>query len=247
VAVGEATKAVRYIHLSEKTYIAKIRFGLSTDTLDVTGRVTASVPCPPLSRALLEPVLTSFTGEILQVPPAYSALKVGGRRMYDAARAGEDVTAAPRKVVVRSISLAGISSDEAEIEVRCGSGTYVRALARDIGAALGTAAVLSALRRTSYGVFTADDSCAPQDASDGRLVPITRALPPEIGRMEIPPGVETDVRNGREIGNGLFMSAGREPPPPGSRTALTGPGGRLIAVILRTGGSFSIERVFHET
>lgn len=154
IALGEATKTVSHAMDGRKVYRFTARWGEERTTDDLEGEVTHRCEGRP-SVGAIEAVLPRFTGEILQAPPAFSAIKVEGERAYDLARAGEAVELAPRPVVIEALRLAGTPGpEEASFEVTCGKGTYIRSLARDMGRALGTAAHVSALRRVAVGPFT---------------------------------------------------------------------------------------------
>jgi tRNA pseudouridine55 synthase len=153
IALGEATKTVPYAVDGEKHYRFTVRWGAETDTDDAEGEVVATSDARP-ERAAIEAVLADFTGEIMQVPPAFSAIKVDGERAYDLAREGETVVLEARPVVVEELALIGMPDrDTALFETRCGKGTYVRALARDMGRVLGCRGHLIALRRTRVAAF----------------------------------------------------------------------------------------------
>ena len=153
VAFGEATKTITFMMNASKTYRFTMAWGVSTATLDAEGEITARSPVRP-DRAAIMAVLPRFLGEIEQMPPAFSALKVDGRRAYALARAGETVTLKPRTVRIDALSLLDQpDADHATFEVDCGKGTYVRALARDLAAMLGAEGHVSALRRTRVGPF----------------------------------------------------------------------------------------------
>lgn len=153
IALGEATKTVPYAVEGSKEYRFTVRFGAETDTDDAEGRVVARSDLRPTS-AEIEAKLPAFTGEIEQVPPRYSAVRVDGARAYDLARAEEEFELAPRRVSVgRLILVAHPDQDHCVLEAQCGKGTYVRSLARDLGRALGTLGHVEALRRTRVGGF----------------------------------------------------------------------------------------------
>ena len=149
--VGRATRLLPYLDGEPKVYDATIRFGAETDTDDLSGTVTAEAPLPP--RAAVEKAIDGLTGEIEQVPPAYSAKQVGGTRAYAAARRGETLALAAVPVRVARWEIRAWRDAEYDVTVVCGGGTYIRALARDLGRAAGSAAHLSALRRTASGRF----------------------------------------------------------------------------------------------
>lgn len=153
IALGEATKTVAEIQNGRKIYRFTVRWGTETDTDDSDGRVVVASEIRP-DRAAIEALLPDFTGEIMQVPPAYSALKIAGARAYDLARAGETVSLEERPVVIHRLALIGQpDADRAVFEAECGKGTYVRALARDFGRRLGSRGHVDALRRLMVGPF----------------------------------------------------------------------------------------------
>ncbi len=158
VLVGRATRAAEFAEAQAKGYAAHIRFGVTTDTLDTDGRVlTQGGRTPELDEILA--VLPGFTGEIEQIPPMYSAIKIGGRKLYEIARAGGEVERKARKVNISKLSCAGPLPDgDYELSIECSKGTYVRSLCADIGGALGCGACMSALRRTYSGAFRVEDA-----------------------------------------------------------------------------------------
>jgi tRNA pseudouridine55 synthase len=157
VLVGDATRLCDLAMSLPKTYEATVRFGVATDTLDPDGQVVLEVDVSPTPPATLPAAVTRFRGEIEQRPPAWSALKVGGERAYARARRGEEVELAPRRVVVHEIAIEETRWPEVRLRIRCGAGTYVRAIARDLGDALGLPASLAALRRTAIGPYRAEE------------------------------------------------------------------------------------------
>ncbi|MDX1711857.1 MAG: tRNA pseudouridine(55) synthase TruB [Rhodovibrionaceae bacterium] len=158
VALGEATKTIAYVMEGAKRYRFTLRWGRATTTDDTEGEVLEESDRRP-SREEIEAALPRFIGEIEQVPPRFSAIKVEGKRAYDLAREGEEVELAARHVRIDSLSLAAMDdADHATFHVACGKGAYMRALARDLGAALGVPAHISALRRTAVGPFDEDDA-----------------------------------------------------------------------------------------
>lgn len=156
IALGEATKTVPFLVEADKTYRFTLRWGIATDSFDREGEVTARSDVRP-TREQVEAVLPQFVGEIDQVPPRFSAIKVDGERAYDLAREGEDFELAARKVVIHSARVTDVpDADHIELTVDCGKGTYVRAIARDLAEKLGACAHVSALRRTRVGPFGED-------------------------------------------------------------------------------------------
>ena len=158
VFVGRATRAVEFAANSEKEYIAGLQLGVITNTQDTTGEVLERRPVS-VTREELEGALAAFRGDILQVPPMYSAIKVRGKKLYQLARAGKEVERPPRPVTIHALSVEGQAGPaEYTLRVRCSKGTYVRTLCHDIGAALGCGGAMSALRRTMAGGFTLADA-----------------------------------------------------------------------------------------
>ena len=158
ILIGPAVRLSEYVSASDKRYQAVLRLGASTDTYDADGQVTRSRPVENITEEQFESELQKFVGEIEQVPPPYSAVKVKGRKAYEMAREGEEVDLAPRKIKVYSLELLEWAPPEAVIDVYCSSGTYVRSLAHDLGEALGCGAHLVGLRRTKSGRFTLRDA-----------------------------------------------------------------------------------------
>lgn len=158
VCTGRATKRVSEFMDLEKEYEGIVELGRATDTDDAEGKIIEEHPVPDFSEEEIESSLNSFRGTIDQTPPLYSALKKNGQRMYKLARRGNDVPRQPRSVTIHEITLLKWIRPELHIRVRCSRGTYIRALARDIGKTLGTGGYLKALRRTRIGQFQATDS-----------------------------------------------------------------------------------------
>ncbi len=157
VFVGRATRAVEFAEADSKDYIAGLRLGLSTDTQDITGNVLAQSDVLPDESAVREAV-GHFIGDIEQIPPMYSAVKIGGKKLYELARKGRSVERSPRKINVSSIELQSAGGGEYLLNISCSKGTYVRTLCNDIGEYLGCGACMSSLRRTRAGAFSVDDA-----------------------------------------------------------------------------------------
>lgn len=205
IALGEATKTVPFLMDAAKSYEFDVTFGVSTETLDAEGEVTRRSDHRP-SRDAIEAILPDFTGEIEQIPPKYSAIKIDGKRAYDLARAGEDVEMKTRIVRIDDLRLTAVSKDRASFIVNCGKGTYVRSLARDICARLGVEGHLSRLRRTRVGPFTVKQSftvdelsemCDGATASEG-LLPLSTALD-DIPVLAVNEQQAIDLKQGRVI------------------------------------------------
>lgn len=157
IAFGQATRTVPFVMNGKKIYQFTVKFGEQTSTDDIEGDVIATSVQRPTT-AQIESLLPSFVGDILQTPPAYSAIKVQGKRAYALARSGADVVIQPRTVHIESLKLLAHTTDTADFEVVCGKGTYVRSLGRDIAIGLGTVGHITALRRTACGVFSLADT-----------------------------------------------------------------------------------------
>ena len=192
IALGEATKTVSFAMDGAKAYRFTVRWGEATDTDDAEGEVIERSEARP-SRAAIEAALGQFTGTIVQVPPRYSAIKLDGERAYDLARDGEVVEIEPRDVEVTSLALVGVPDpDHAEFEAECGKGTYVRAIARDLGRVLGCFGHVTALRRTKVGPFGPDYMIplekleALRNKADGREALKQCLLPVETALDDIP-------------------------------------------------------------
>jgi tRNA pseudouridine55 synthase len=188
VALGEATKTIPYITDALKCYRFRVTFGAATDTDDASGAVIATSARRP-SDAQIETALAAFRGQIMQVPPQYSAVKVDGERAYDLAREGEAMDLAPRPLWVERLEMTGRpDADHVDLEMVCGKGGYVRSIARDLGAALGCLGHVAWLRRTWSGPFRAEDGVTPAqiDAEAGTEALDARLLPLELGLKGLP-------------------------------------------------------------
>jgi tRNA pseudouridine55 synthase len=245
LCLGAGTKIAQFLAAERKAYEGEIRLGVATDTLDVTGRVTAEAAIPSFDAVDLERVAARLTGHGEQRPPMYSAVKVGGRELYKLARAGIEVDRAPRPIEIYSLRLEpGRDDRHVRFAVECSKGTYVRVLAEDIGRALGTVAALASLRRTGFGSF-AIAQAVPLD--DLLALPPGGPLPVLGVREALRPLREIAV--GREIahalGNGRQAALGRLPGPDPAETlaAVIGPDGELLAVVEKEAGAWALKRV----
>ena len=250
IAFGEATKTVPFAVEGSKQYRFTVRFGAGTDTDDAEGKVVARSDRRP-TRPEIEAALHGFVGEISQVPPRYSALKVAGERAYDLARDEQEFELAPRPAFVASLTLVDMPDpDRCVIEAECGKGTYVRALARDLGQVLGTVAHVEALRRTRVGGFGEDGaislakleelghSAAGRDALLGMLRPVETALD-DIPALAISGQDAARLKRGQPV-----LIRGRDAP------ILKGPvyatsRGKLVAVGEVSQGEMRPTRVFN--
>ena len=157
VFVGRGTRGVEFFEHAEKTYETVLRLGLTTDTEDITGTVITEQDAF-VTGEMLETVLASFRGEILQVPPMYSALKVNGQKLCDLARKGKEVERKPRPITIHELTLLGMEAEGIRLRVRCSKGTYIRTLCKDIGQALGCGGCMASLRRVQAGEYTIDEA-----------------------------------------------------------------------------------------
>ncbi len=201
LVLGRASRLSRFLTAGEKEYLAWVRLGVRTDTLDLEGRILERRPVPELETRELEEVLQRFRGEIQQVPPMFSAVKMGGRRLYEVARRGETLERTPRQVRIHELVVLAREPERLQLRVRCSAGTYLRTLADDLGNVLGCGAALETLRRTRSGDFTLDQAI-PLDAVQQRaaqaLIPID-ALLPELPRLEVDSILARRVEHGNAI------------------------------------------------
>ena len=165
VFVGRATRAVEFFEHAEKTYEAELRLGITTDTEDITGAVL-SEKAVSVTRQQLEETLEQFRGEISQIPPMYSALKINGQKLCDLARKGKEVERKPRRITVFALDLLSFDGTTAKLRVHCSKGTYIRTLCKDIGEKLGCGGAMASLRRTAAGEYTIDNAIALQALVD---------------------------------------------------------------------------------
>lgn len=231
MGVGRTARLLRFLGDLPKVYLGTGLLGVETDTLDAQGRVTRTAAVPPdLGTDRLAAALRSLTGEIEQVPPAYSAVKVRGERLYRAARRGETVEAPPRRVRVDAFDLLAFVSPSFDFRVECSGGTYVRRLVADAGDRLGCGAHLTALRRTSIGPF--DVAAAGPPEAPGRLLPPGAAVA-HLPLVEVGPDEAAPAAHGRGP-----RAAGIPGP-----YRLVGPDHRLIGVFADRGDRAAAEVV----
>ncbi|WP_439572662.1 tRNA pseudouridine(55) synthase TruB [Phreatobacter sp.] len=230
IALGEATKTVPFVMDGRKTYRFTVTWGAETATDDTEGEVTARSDLRP-TRETIEALLPRYTGTIMQVPPKFSAIKVDGERAYDLARDGEEVSLAARPIIIDSLRLVSLDADSAELEAECGKGTYVRAIARDLGRDLGCLGHVSALRRTRVGPFGEDDTVTLEELRelaggaiagqtlDDALLPVEAALA-EVPEVKVTRDIaarlvrgQSAILRGRDapVGGPVWASAGGDP------------------------------------
>jgi tRNA pseudouridine55 synthase len=254
VCLGEATKLAQFLLDADKQYEFTVRFGVETDTDDAAGAVTARRDAGAVEEAAVRRALEPFRGAIMQVPPSYSALKRAGRPLYQYARAGEPIVAAPRAVVVHELELVAFSGPDAvSLTMRCSKGTYVRALARDLGRALAVGAHVTALRRTRSGPFALADA-RPLDEVLAALAAGDRAALPQVEpadalrhleRLTVTEGVARDVRLGRRVPVAALAGLEAGEDTDDRRLCLVDGQGKLVAVVRpRPDATLEMLRVF---
>ncbi len=252
IFLGRATRLVEYHAADTKTYRATVCFGASSTTDDLEGELTpAEAPAP--DQEAVANALARFRGRISQVPPAYSAVKVAGRRAYALARAGKTAELAPREVTILRLELTSWDASDpdrpvAGLEMECSAGTYVRALARDLGVAVGNAAYLGALVRSASGPFRIEDTVtldamrAAADKGPDALEELL--LPPETG-LERFPRLNLAPADVAAIARGQFVRyPAALPESPAERYQLVDPKGRLVAIAALRGGRLAPDKVF---
>jgi tRNA pseudouridine55 synthase len=231
VGVGRATRLLGHLMLTEKAYDATVRLGVSTTTDDAEGEVVATADTGALDEASVRAAFAAFTGELDQVPSAVSAIKVDGRRAYARVREGEQVELAPRRVTVHELVVREVRGDEVDLSLRCSSGTYVRAIARDAGAALGVGGHLTALRRTAVGPFTLDGARTLEQLEDDfAVVPIGDAARASFRTLDLDEQQAADVRVGRRLALAL---------PEGGPVAVFAPDGEFLALYEKAGADLA--------
>jgi tRNA pseudouridine55 synthase len=244
VGVGKATRLLGYLALSDKVYEATIRLGISTITDDAEGDVVATTGAGDLGEADIEAAMAQLRGDILQVPAAVSSIKINGVRSYRRVRAGQQVELSERPVTIRRFELLGrreVEIDEVgcvdlSVVVECSSGTYIRALARDLGAALGVGGHLSSLRRARVGAFTLDEAQTLEEAERGlRIMPLDRVVGNSFPTLTVNETQAGQIRNGQRLA-GLNL--------PDGTTALLDVAGRFLALYRQEGPDAIAEAVF---
>ncbi|WP_342359760.1 tRNA pseudouridine(55) synthase TruB [Terrarubrum flagellatum] len=247
IALGEATKTVPYVMDGRKAYRFTVTWGAETDTDDSEGRVIATSDQRP-TRAEVETALPAFVGVISQTPPKFSAIRVAGERAYDLAREGEDVELKPREILIEELVVVAHDDATTTLDARTGKGAYVRAIARDLGRALGCGGHISALRRTRVGPFRESDltPLPPRDSSDEALSDAQLAAllkPASAALSELPSVTVSRGDAGRLLrGQGVILR-GRDAPITTDAVAVHADGA-LIAIGEIDGGELRPRRVF---
>ncbi|MDR7185581.1 tRNA pseudouridine55 synthase [Microbacterium trichothecenolyticum] len=232
LGVEGATRLLTFVVGLDKTYEATIRLGVATDTDDAEGQTVSTTDASSLDAAEIAAGIAALTGRISQVPSTYSAIKVDGRRAYDLARAGEDVQLKAREVTVSRFDILAERRSggavDLDVVVDCSSGTYIRSLARDLGAALGAGGHLTALRRTRIGPFDIAEAAAVDALGDAPLLGPAAAATAVLGRFDVTADEARDLRHGKR----LLGAAERLPADP---TAAIDPDGVLVGIVERRG------------
>jgi tRNA pseudouridine55 synthase len=244
VGVEKATRLLGYLALSEKTYEATIRLGITTLTDDVEGEIVKAEGAADLGKAEIEAAMADLRGDIFQVPAAVSAIKISGVRSYRRVRAGQSVELSPRPVTIRrfdvlaqqKVDVDRFSCIDLTVVVECSSGTYVRALARDLGAALGIGGHLTTLRRTRVGTFTLDEAQTLEEAERQlKIIPLDRVARSSFATVAVTEAQASYIRNGRRL-VGVIL--------PASTTAVLDAAGHFLALYRQEGPDAIAEAVF---
>ena len=211
VLLGEATKLMGYLADHDKEYRALVRFGVRTDTQDMSGRVLSEVDVPALDRAAVAAAAKTFVGRIKQTPPMYSALHRDGRRLYELAREGVEVERAAREVLVHAIDVESVDGARATVRVVCGKGTYVRTLAADLGDALGVGGAVEQLRRLRVGPFTLDAAVSWELLEHAPAAELRERVAPPAAALAGWTEVRLDARRATAFRHGQAVDGGAAP------------------------------------
>lgn len=221
VAVGPATRFLQYLPLEPKEYIAEIKFGQATTTYDMEGEIESEGPVPSDLAAVVEGALGAFRGLITQLPPMYSAVKIGGKPLYHYARQGKTLEREPRTVHIDTFEFTQTAQDSGQARIVCSGGTYIRSLAHDLGQAIGSGAHLTGLHRSHVGRFHVSQATALEHATPDMLIPLREALPP-MPLVQLDENQVHQIREGRQVG--------LEEAPSAPIVALLEPGGEVFSV-----------------
>jgi tRNA pseudouridine55 synthase len=240
LCIGPATRLAEYLSALPKSYAATLELGVTTDTDDRLGSVIATRDWVAVDLPSVQSAFSDLVGNILQVPPQYSAKKVAGERMYDVARRGDAVELAPAPVTITSIQIIRFEPPTVEFTVDCSTGTYIRAIARDVGAALGVGAHLSALRRTRIGGWGVEDALTLDQLTDPERVSDALAAPADA--LSHLPRQTVEETESRAIRHGNAVPA--RIPQCESPVVLVGPDGALLALAEHRGETIQPRKVF---
>src|SRR5262249_6669321 len=243
ILIGEATKLTPYLVDLDKEYLATVRLGVVTDTQDLGGAIVDTRPAPELGPGETETALRRFVGVIRQVPPMGSAVRAGGKRLYELAREGRTVERSARDVVVHAIELEAFALPDITLRVRCGKGTYVRVLAADLGDALGCGATLAALARTRVGPYALDAAVTWAEVRDARhaaaLWPRVQPLDSALASL---PAVRLDAASAPAFAHGQAAEVRADAAGP---VRVYGSDDTLLGIGIAHGGAVRPERLFH--
>ena len=221
VAVGPATRFLQYLPLEPKEYVAEIAFGKTTASYDAEGDILEERPVPQDLGSAVHASLAEFRGLIQQIPPMFSAVKIGGKALYHYARAGQEIAREPRNVHIGEFEILHVSDSVVKARIVCSGGTYIRTLAHDLGQAVGCGAYLSSLVRTKVGRFSRDQASPLSEIAPEGMMPLSLALPP-MPLIELNEQQTHNVREGRQIGVAEIPNA--------QLVALLEPGGDVFSV-----------------
>ncbi|HEY0737588.1 MAG TPA: tRNA pseudouridine(55) synthase TruB [Herpetosiphonaceae bacterium] len=239
IALGEATRLVEYLVDGRKRYVAEVRLGITTTTEDAEGEIVEERPVPALNPEDLARAVQPFVGTIQQVPPMYSAIQVAGQRLYDLARQGQTIELEPRTVEIDRIEVLDWQPPIVTLDVVCGKGTYIRSLARDLGATLGCGAHLAALRRTQVGPLGIDSAVPLTTLLDDPSLLEQHMLTPDTAVADWP-RADVDEATVRRIRNGLAVRL----PVSGELARAHAPDGHLVALLRFDSGLWQPFKVF---
>ncbi len=243
VFVGRATRGVEFFEHAQKIYEATLRLGIATDTEDITGTVLEEKTVAITEAEFLK-VLEQFRGEIMQVPPMYSALKVNGKKLYDLARAGKEVERQPRPITIYELECLAFSGNEAKLRVHCSKGTYIRTLCKDIGLALGCGGCMAALRRVQAGEYTIADSVSLEQLlpESEQGMEVEHYLKPVDSMFASYPAITLTPNQTKRVRNGNSFSHTAEP----GKYRLYSDGGEFLALAQIQDGVMSTIKSFFE-
>lgn len=246
--INEATKLTPYLADHAKEYVATVRLGLRTDTQDRTGKVLREEPIPALTSAAIQEILARFVGQIQQVPPMYSALRVGGKRLYELARRGVEVKREPRPVMIHALTLESVELPFFTVRVVCGKGTYVRTLSADLGEAIGCGAALERLLRVRVGPYSLDAAIPWTElvqARDGAAF-WPRILPPDSALSHLP-ALRLTQEAAAALLDGQAVPAPQPASADGGLVRLYAPAGTFLGLgrLIQAGSAVKPERILH--
>ncbi len=239
MCLGAATRLSEYVMASTKRYQAVVQLGVVTDTYDAEGSITRTADASQVTQAAVEHALTAFIGDIQQLPPAYSAIKLGGKKLYELARAGKPVELVPRPVTIHAISVLDWQPPQITLDITCSAGTYIRSLAYDLGEALNVGAHLAGLVRTASGQFVLADAVKLTELTEHnwqqQLILAETALA-DWHALTLDAAQADDVLHGRALDGAQL--------PEGTLARAHTADGRLLALLLAQGGRWQPHKVF---